>query len=247
MNDNIKQGIEKSYLLFCHPRSGSNLLASLLASIECGNPQEFWQTDEVNYEDILRRGTAGGIWGGWIHWGALGRLINMVKTVNQKSLSFTDGLYELFPNLNFIYLSRRNKLRQAISWTKLADKGKPYHIKAPQKETSFEVDKIKLDQKIKQLWKEEHDFEMFFEVHAISVCRIFYENLIEKEARQNTVQYILNFLNVSYSAPLKLKTPYYKIGGEETERIYMECLANHRNSELFTVSADKRSESNHLE
>ena len=133
MNDNIKQGIEKSYLLFCHPRSGSNLLASLLASIECGNPQEFWQTDEVNYEDILRRGTAGGIWGGWIHWGALGRLINMVKTVNQKSPSFIDGLYELFPNLNFFYLSRRNKLRQAISWTKVADKGKPYHIKVTTK------------------------------------------------------------------------------------------------------------------
>ena len=42
------------------------------------------------HEDILRRGTAGGIWGGWIHWGALGRLINMVKTVNQKSPSFIE-------------------------------------------------------------------------------------------------------------------------------------------------------------
>ena len=159
-----------------------------LHPLNAGILTEFWKTDEVNYEDILRRGTAGSIWGGWIHWGALGRLINMVKTVNQKSPSegLYDGLYELFPNLNFIYLSRRNKLRQAISWTKLADKGKPHHIKAPQKETSFEVDKIKLDQKIKQLWKEEHDFEIFFEVHAISVCRIFYENLLLKKKHDKT-------------------------------------------------------------
>ena len=131
INNNVKQSIEKSYLLFCHPRSGSHLLASLLASVQCGDPYSFWGNDIFshklrikdatqfeNYEDILKIGTSNNVWGGWVHWFHMPRLANTVKTISNTTLPFMTSLNNAFPNLQFIYLTRRDKFRQAISWAK---------------------------------------------------------------------------------------------------------------------------------
>jgi LPS sulfotransferase NodH len=127
------------YLILATPRSGSTLLGQgLQATGLAGDPKEFfghkmafwmerWQTPSFGtYVDLLthRRATPNGVFGAKLLYGQLQHLENVARQDQALAeLPLATFLSNLFPNLHYIWATRNDKLRQAISWFKARQSG----------------------------------------------------------------------------------------------------------------------------
>src|SRR5262249_43380869 len=126
-----------SYIICFTPRCGSTLLCRLLENTQmCGRPEEFyWRGDgreDVDFfqardhADLLEKiyefgSTANGVFGVKIGTGEyMAGVLESLRSIS----SFRDVdappelLRQAFPNLHYIWVTRRNKVRHAISWLK---------------------------------------------------------------------------------------------------------------------------------
>ncbi len=132
----VRTRAKKTLLICSTPRSGSNLLAEALASTRlCGLPLEYfnheyedefreqWQlSSTVSVRDYLaeaigRTTTPNGVFGLKIHWHQLSRLLQRVFP-GRPSTESVHEMSSLFPRIHYISLTRRDKLRQAISYSR---------------------------------------------------------------------------------------------------------------------------------
>lgn len=128
-----------TYLILATPRSGSTLLGQgLQATGLAGDPKEFfghkmpfwmerWQTPTLTaYAErlIQSRATPNGVFGAKLLYGQLQHLEEIARSDPAFSaLSLPEVLNRLFPNLHFLWATRDDKLRQAISWFKARQTG----------------------------------------------------------------------------------------------------------------------------
>src|SRR2546426_4638275 len=130
--------IKLAYWICTTPRTGGQLLGQLLrATGLVGRPEEyFWPENEPvyqqlwqvsSYPDYLRHAlTAGttpnGVFGAKmdasVSLSHFERQLRSLSPFSEPSHTFHSILTSLFPNLQFIWLTRRNKVRQAVSWWK---------------------------------------------------------------------------------------------------------------------------------
>jgi LPS sulfotransferase NodH len=127
------------YLILATPRSGSTLLGQgLQASGLAGDPKEFfgpkmpfwmerWGTPALeSYVARLvpARSTPNGVFGAKLLYQ---QLIHLESAARQdphlSDLPLASILAHLFPNLHLIWVSRKDKVRQAISWFKARQTG----------------------------------------------------------------------------------------------------------------------------
>jgi LPS sulfotransferase NodH len=127
-----------TYAICTNPRSGSWLLSEGLASTSlAGNPREWfnsleeqqqraqWRIDNctdatyATYLDHIRAEstTSNGISGIKLHYYQFGELPNKLTAVeNLRGLTTADLMSTAFPNIKYLWLIRRDKARQAISY-----------------------------------------------------------------------------------------------------------------------------------
>jgi len=133
---------ESSYLILETPRSGSTLLSAHLQKIEYGFPIEAFNLN-ANYRKrfnliasiddpvaCIRKGiefqTRNRVMGTKFHRSQFQNFQRMARNaLTFLELTFTDGeVTELFfPNAKFIFLQRKQKIRQAISYSKALQTG----------------------------------------------------------------------------------------------------------------------------
>jgi LPS sulfotransferase NodH len=124
-----------SYLILATPRSGSYLYCeSLINTHLAGYPIEYFgplqlravlrYLDTSNHAEwlawILKRGTTpNGVFGGKIIWQFHEDLIDWLQEIDgYEKLSTSEVLSTAFPNLRYLWATRRDKVRQAISYWK---------------------------------------------------------------------------------------------------------------------------------
>ena len=135
--------IHSSYLICGAPRTGTNLLATTLRLTgAAGWPLEYFNIPSMNDPYMLRRlgleripddmpdfasrlklilaaGTRKGTFGATVHWWDIDRLLEAVGRHRGRAVAkrgdATDGLLSFFPRLRYIWLTRDNKVAQAIS------------------------------------------------------------------------------------------------------------------------------------
>lgn len=128
-----------TYVILATPRSGSTLLGQgLQATGLAGDPREFfghkmafwmerWQTPTLAaYADRLMRArsTPNGVFGAKVLYGQLLHLERMARQEPELAeLPLGEVLTRLFPNLHFLWATRDDKPRQAISWFKARQTG----------------------------------------------------------------------------------------------------------------------------
>ena len=128
-----------NYLILATPRSGSTLLGQgLQASGLAGEPKEFfghkmafwmerWRTPALpTYAARLseERATANGVFGAKLLYRQLLHLENVARQDPELAdRPLPDVLDRLFPNLHWIWVTREDKVRQAISWFKARQTG----------------------------------------------------------------------------------------------------------------------------
>jgi LPS sulfotransferase NodH len=127
------------YLILATPRSGSTLLGQgLQATGLAGDPKEFfghkmafwmarWQAESLAvYVDLLthRRATPNGVFGAKLLYGQLQHFEAVARQdPTLADLPLATILADLFPNLHYLWATRDDKLRQAISWFKARQTG----------------------------------------------------------------------------------------------------------------------------
>lgn len=220
-----------SYLIMATPRSGSYLLCEALINTNlAGCPTEYFgpaQTraflQEENGPDyatclarILQEGTTpNGVFGAKIIWQFLENFVDHLQDIpGYEKLPAPQLLSMVFPHLSYIWITRRDKVRQAISywkalqthrWIGFEDWQSPEQGMV-QKSTFAEQRKSRLSQKeatfdfktVERLRRgiEEDEIEMqrYFTACGVQPFKVVYEDFVN--SYEETASQILNYLRI---------------------------------------------------
>ncbi len=216
----------KSYMVCTTPRSGGLFLCEALGNTGlAGNPGEFlyegWRPEFCKawgitaFPDFFRKAleygsTPNGTFGAKVinGDGIWGRFIDDLRTLPDakgKDLPVPELLHELFPNLHYIWLTRRNKVRQAVSWCRATQTGvfrmRKGERQEPKNEPVFDFESI--DLLLQGIVMREAEWQEYFGQCGISPFVIVYEDFVT--AYEETVLSILRFLGIPIPSDLVFK------------------------------------------
>lgn len=220
----------RSYLICYSPRSGSTLLADGLANTDlAGHPEEYfnsidatapgqvalqepvWEQEKraLPFLDYLERvrqygTTPNGIFGLKLDWWHFSALRQNMGTSDLPAEQVARRLREMFPNPRFIWVTRRDKVRQAVSLYRAQQSDiwmESGHGVRP--ELQFKLRNIRWA--IRGLVWEEAYWSDFFTGAGIAPYTVVYEDLVMRY--DATVREVLQFLDLSLPAGASLPPP----------------------------------------
>lgn len=201
-----------SYLICATNRSGSSLLCEALKNTGiAGQPEEyFWRNDEPfwkerwgvsSYADYvagaIAEGTSpNGVFGAKIMWGYFDDVVGKLHSIpGYEGLPTAELLSTIFPNLRYIWITRRDKVRQAVSFEKAIQS----NIWAMTNETSpspgeLHFDVARIDALVQVIESHEAAWQHYFAANGITPFKVIYEELVA--AYEQTARQILHELSI---------------------------------------------------
>lgn len=178
------------YIICTSQRTGSTLLANTLKSMNVGLPDEFFNTlfssdlgnlplDEY-IAKLKETQTSNGTFGFKIHYCQI------------EQFKLYSEIPKLFPSAKYIWLYRRNTLRQAISLWKAICTQSWNSSEAIKNYPHY--DYVQICQLMIKLTEEIECWENFFDKHRIKPLKVVYENLDKNY--YPTISRVLRFLGV---------------------------------------------------
>lgn len=251
-----------SYIVCTTPRSGSTFLCEALKQTKlAGRPDEYflhWHRaannpkeldkygaraiamDRYEYiKEVIARGTVNQVFGIKIMQNYLDLILSELQRFSSLQFSSKAELLKFyFPNLQYIYLTRKDKVRQAVSWAKAVQSGEwesyywtPFtrvykQLMSRNSRPAFNFEQIRSYYEL--LCEQSGKWEAFFRECRIEPYRIEYESFIY--AFDETIHGILDFLKVLKPKNLTFPRPAYRrqsnAVNEEWTRRFLEGLKN---------------------
>ena len=197
------KGVLMRYLICAMPRSGSGYLCELLSATQvAGKPQEYIGDYKPvcmeTWHEIEATLSVNGVFG-WktMSW-SLAHLDEMLET---ECCTLAELLRELFDG-RIVYLTRRDKVAQAVSFLRFQREGRASSLDAPSPLTDYCYSDAWLDFMITTLGYLESQWERLFAEIGCEPFRIAYEEFDAEDKREGLVARILSFLGVSEPEPL---------------------------------------------
>ena len=189
------------------PRSGSSFLCSALKSTgKMGHPEEYYTSSDLSelnrrydaessailQDRILEQGTTpNGRFGVKLSTGGGGfeRMIEVLMGSayesglwidRQRSDQLRGKIEKTFPGLQLVFLTRRNKVRQAVSWWKAVQSGQ-WVLYAGQERaaiTDLDYNFDAINQLVQETVLREAGWQAFFEWVGITPHTVVYEDLV---------------------------------------------------------------------
>ena len=162
-------------------------------------------TDYLDH--VLEEGTTpNGVFGAKLMWGYLEDFLLYLRDIPAyKELPVPQLFATLFPNLHYIHISRRDKVRQAISlwraiqsWSWRQEQGPAGAPSRAPRELVFNYAAI--DHLIQRTLVHEEGWKQYFAENAIQAYSVIYEELTE--TYEETAVRILQYLNIPLPASL---------------------------------------------
>jgi trehalose 2-sulfotransferase len=219
--------VTNSFFISATPRTGSSLLAEALEFTGiAGKPREYFEADyekdwsarlgisaESDYiERFLAAGmTPNGVFGAKVHWHQFVHLKSKLRSIQGNGLSDLELLRRTFPDLKYIFLTRRDKVEQAVSYYK-AQRTDIWHVVRPAAKATqanaaqavaFDVEQI--DHWITRFAEDEASWFDYFETMELEPFQVVYEDFLGNY--ESTVLAILRYLNISMPADLQIVPP----------------------------------------
>lgn len=212
--------IQTSYLICATARSGTNLLCVALKNTGvAGRPTEWfnpygeaqWRKawSISTYEDYLNRvieesTTSNGVFAAKIMEDNFDVFIGKLRQIPKyERLGRSELLSMVFPNLRYIWTTRRNKVRQAISWLKATQTGiwslAKGELTQPVKEANFDFEAI--DRLAQEIILSEASWEEFFAECGVSPFTVVYEDLVA--SYEATIMQVLEYLGIHVQGEIK--------------------------------------------
>jgi LPS sulfotransferase NodH len=249
-----------SYLIMATPRSGSFLLCEALINTNlAGRPTEYFgpvqtrsllkEWDVPDYAACLARimeegTTPNGVFGAKVIWQFIENFIDHLRDIpGYEKLSTPQLMSTIFPRLNYIWITRRDKVRQAISyWKAIQTNGwigiegwqPPAQITAQQsvlaenweqrpskKEVIFDFKTI--ERLRRGLEEDEVEMQQYFTTCGVQPFKVVYEDFVG--TYEETVLQILDYLQIPVPEQLifgerKLKRQANEQSEEWVQRYY---------------------------
>jgi LPS sulfotransferase NodH len=196
------------YVVCSTPRSGSSLLCELLCNCGlAGAPTEFfdgqqmgefmqvWGVDgfEAYIGELLRRKTGpNGVFGFKLHHDQL-----------SPQLAALDW-DATFPDLRYIYITRRDRIRQAVSFSKAIQSGQwASQHDHNGREPRFDLEELRSC--LRNIELQERRWEEHFARHGIEPLRVVYEDLVPRQ--EATLRESLRFLDLDLPTGARVPPP----------------------------------------
>ena len=201
-----------SYLICGTPRAGTSLLAGLLHGTGiAGRPEEyFWKENEAarsarwrarDYGAYVRAvmneaTTANGVFGATIMWGYMDDVLAKLAAASRnESLRGHALLCEWFPNLHYVWLTRHDRVAQAVSWSRAIQSRQWYkddRRHGGDLPVAFKFDQI--DHLVKEIDAHELAWSTFFVRSGVAPLHVVYEAL--EHDMMPTIVSVLRFLGL---------------------------------------------------
>ena len=233
-----------SYLVCGTPRSASSLLCEALKNTSiAGVPEEYyWHGGKpfdsesggpLSYADYLastitQGTTPNGVFGAKVMWGYFDDFISNLRTIPEykEIASILDLLSTTFPNLHYIWITRRDKVRQAIShWKAIQTQVWAWSTQEqplPAKEPTFDFEAI--DHLVQENIEHEAAWRRYFETSDVQPFTVVYEDLVS--SYEATALQALRYLNIACPEKLAFAERRLKRQGdalsEEWVRRYLQ-------------------------
>jgi LPS sulfotransferase NodH len=151
-------------------------------------------------ELVLEKGTSpNGVFGTKIMWNYFNTMLKSLQELPEyKEMDAPQLMATLFPNLHYIWIIRRDKVRQAVSWAKAAQTDiyarSTREAPVPKQEPTFDFAFI--DQLYNLVLEGEAGWRNFFETCGVQPFQVIYEELVE--AYEPTASRILEYLKIPH-------------------------------------------------
>lgn len=233
----------KSYIICTSPRSGSTLLCKLLTNTNvAGVPNSYFHKPSLTnwtevhgiapnclanrsktLEAVLKKAqktdtAETGVFGLRLQGGSLNYFMDQLKLLHPELNSDVDRLNATFGETAFIFLSRKNKLEQAISCVKAmqtglwhtAANGAEFERLAPTQSPYFDAKAIR--QHIAEFEEDDQRWVYWFTKESIQPLRLSYEDLADDPSI--TLNKVLEMLDLQTSCTIGIKAPLAKMADE---------------------------------
>jgi LPS sulfotransferase NodH len=218
----MKPGI--SYIISSTQRSGTHLLCSILRSTGiAGSPGEFFlskpgETWEKRWgapsrdgyiERVLQDNTGpNGVFGTVVMWSYFERMLQMLQQLRQYS-RFTEAelLAELFNRPKYIWMRRRNRVEQAVSWAMACQTGiwaQGVGVRSqpgPTPKFDFRV----IDEWCNRIAAYEASWANYFRENQIEPLVLYYEDVVMRH--RAAAERVLEFLGLPLPHRMEMPAP----------------------------------------
>jgi trehalose 2-sulfotransferase len=214
---------QRCYAICTNPRSGSWLLSDgLAATLVAGNPREWFnvleernqkrqwrslRSQKISYCDYLQHiitnsSTSNGVCGIKLHYYQLPRLMHKLQMINGNgNLNQSELLSSAFPRLGYIWLTRQDKARQAISFYRACQTNEWWKLKGcainhlPDRTFEVSFDPVAIAAIEQTLTGHDLHWQRFFRQSGVTPLTLNYEDLTANY--YDTVIKILSWLGIA--------------------------------------------------
>ncbi len=198
--ESVSTKLKRTYIICATQRSGSTLLCSLLSNTNlAGKPKEFLidllESIEGNpsidlvstiQAELTKRASDNGVSGVKLMQNHFDILLRELRRLYpDPSLSEIDLIGKVFPNVSFIFMTREDKLRQAVSLSRAeyTDAWEKHRTgKAQRPSWLTQVTPFYLKAALQRVQNREQYWHDFFARHPQNVFQISYETLVKNQA-----------------------------------------------------------------
>lgn len=238
----------KSYFICFTVRSGSTLLSQLLADTGiAGRPKEHFYHNiapEVPRGDVIADyrayldqvlaadTTANGVFGSKVgggYWNDFARRLRSVEDL--ADLPLKAALDRTFPDLRYLHLARRNKVRQAVSHWVAIQSGRWSSIDAVDNQ-SPRYDFAAIDHLLQEIIMREAVWAEYFSENGIQPYVITYEDFVEHPAA--TVCAILDHLEIARPADFRAPAPRYQRLSDDLSEAWVQRFRREKQRDFWT-------------
>ncbi len=223
-----------TYVIFATPRSGSYLLCEALKNTNlAGYPKEYfgpyqrsilWKElsafDQGDYVGKLIKtlSTPNNVFGIKITWRQFVHFIKSVSSLSEFSdMKGKEIMDSLFPNLYYIYITRNDKTRQAISYWKALQTGVWTQTSGAIQQQDFQpiFDYGAINVLLSRINEDEKHIQHFFVENNLKPFKVVYEEFIT--TYEETSLQILDFLKIQHHKPIKFSRHMHAQSNKQSE------------------------------
>ena len=260
--------IARTYFIATGPRTGGFLLAEALESTDiAGRPREYFDpvfqqqscsqqaiaSDTEYYEKVMMAGTtSNGVFGAKILWHQFEHLMRKLRLIEGHGVSDLELLRRTFPDMCYVFLTRKDKIRQAISYDRAIRSGVWWSISAeangngesptPTSVLAPPFDFDQIDEWVTRLTEFESNWRRHIKRTGIEVVEVAYEDLVE--SYESTILTVLRFLDLPVSAGMRVASPRLQ---QQADDVTEEWVRRYQALKRSTnrLSPDRRSSTQH--
>jgi trehalose 2-sulfotransferase len=217
-----------SYLICCMPRTGSWLLSEALQRTGvAGRPREYFAPErQQNFADswgmsiesgwteylnrVIKEGTtSNGVFAAKVHWYQFKYLMQRLNDPSSHQKAMPSLMSEVFPGLHYIYLTRRDKVRHAVSYAKATYTQLWWEIDSPDGlgrrvlARTPQFDAARIDRLFEVIVRHERSWRQYFRQCGATPFKICYEDLVQDY--EGAACRILEYLQVPIPAGTKFE------------------------------------------